>query len=78
MHIAFIKKVALIWEGCFSRSVRAHHLYPFSYATVYALAPLENQLGAYAPTIFARKCRIRLVNILNLAKKIVWQNRSVV
>ena len=34
-----------------------------------ALAPLENLVGVYAPTIFARKCRLRLVNIWNLGKK---------
>ena len=37
----------------------------------YALAPLENQLALFAPSTFARKCRLKLVNILNLAKKIV-------
>ena len=42
----------------------------------YALAPLENTVGVYAPSIFAQKCRLKLVNILNLAKTIVWQNRS--
>ena len=42
----------------------------------YALAPLENHVGVH-PSIFARKCRIKLVNILNLAKRIVRQNRWV-
>ena len=37
----------------------------------YALAPLENHLGVYSPSTFARKCRLKLFNILNLAKKIV-------
>ena len=35
----------------------------------YALAPLENHVGVYAPSIFARKCGLNLVNILNLAKR---------
>ena len=35
----------------------------------YALAPLENHLGVYASSILARKCRLKLVGILNLAKK---------
>ena len=35
----------------------------------YALAPLENHVKIYAPYTFARKCRLKLVNILNLAKK---------
>ena len=38
--------------------------------------PLENHAGVY-PSIFARKCRIKLANIFNLAKRIVRQNRSV-
>ena len=42
----------------------------------YALAPLENHVGLY-PSIFARKCRIKLANVLNLAKRIVRQNRLV-
>ena len=33
--------------------------------------------GCYAPSVFVRKYRLKLANILNLAKKIVWQNRSV-
>ena len=37
----------------------------------YALAPLENYVGLYAPSIFARKCRLKIVNILNLAKTIL-------
>ena len=45
---------------------------------IYVLAPLESEVGVYAPSIFARKFRVRLVNIMNLTKKIVWQNRSVV
>ena len=48
------------------------------YGGHYALAPLENNVEVNASSIFARKCRLRLVNILNLAKKVVWQNRSVV
>ena len=39
----------------------------------YALAPLENLVGMY-PSIFARKCRIKLAKIWNLAKRIVRQN----
>ena len=35
----------------------------------YALAPLENDVGVYAHSTFARKCRLKLVNILNLAKQ---------
>ena len=42
----------------------------------YALDLLENHVGVY-PSIFARKSRIKLANILNLAKRIVRQNRSV-
>ena len=34
----------------------------------YALAPLENHLGVYAPLICARKCGLKLVNILNWLK----------
>ena len=41
-----------------------------------ALAPLENLVGVY-PSIFSRKCRIKLAKLLNLAKRIVRQNRSV-
>ena len=37
---------------------------------IYALSLLENQVVVYAPSIFASKYRLRLVNILNLAKKI--------
>ena len=48
------------------------------YGGHYALAPLENHVAVYAPSIFARKCRLRLVNILILAKKREQQNRSVV
>ena len=46
----------------------------------YALAPLENYVGVYAPSIFARnarKCRLKLVNILNFAKRNIWMNRPV-
>ena len=43
----------------------------------YALAPLENNVGVYAPSKFAQNCGLKLVKILNLAKTIVWQNRSV-
>ena len=42
----------------------------------YALAPLGKLVGVY-PSIFARKGRIKLAKILNLAKRIVRQNRSV-
>ena len=42
----------------------------------YALAPLENLVGMH-PLIIARKCRINLAKILNLAKRIVRKNRSV-
>ena len=42
----------------------------------YALAPLENHVGLH-PSIFVRKCKIKLANLLNLAKRIVRQNRSV-
>ena len=34
-------------------------------------APLENNVGVYVPSIFAQNCRLKLVKILNLAKKIV-------
>ena len=40
------------------------------YAGYYAFDPLENHAGVHAPAIFARKCRLRLVNILNLAKRL--------
>ena len=40
-------------------------------------APLASYVGVHAPSIFARKCRLKLANILNLAKRIVWPNRSV-
>ena len=43
----------------------------------YALAPLENYVGVYASSIFARECRVKLVNTLDFAKRTVWQNRSV-
>ena len=46
------------------------------WARHYVLAPLENHVAMY-PSIFARKCRIKLANILNLAKWIVRQNRPV-
>ena len=36
---------------------------------IYALVPLENQLWVNDPSIFAKKCRLSHVNILNLAKK---------
>ena len=42
----------------------------------YALAPMENPARVYALSIFATKCGLKLVNILNLVKRIVWQNRS--
>ena len=47
------------------------------WARHYALALLLNLAGVYS-SIFARKCRIKLAKILNLAKRIVRQNRSVV
>ena len=40
----------------------------------YALPPLKNLVGVY-PSIFARKWRVNLAKILNLAKRIVRQNR---
>ena len=40
------------------------------------LSPLENHMGVY-PSIFARECRIKLANIVNLPKRIVRQNMSV-
>ena len=43
----------------------------------YALAPLQNHVGVYTPSTFARKCGLKLVNILNLAKRIIWQIWSV-
>ena len=46
------------------------------WARHYALALLLNLAGVYS-SIFARKCRIKLAKILNLAKMIVKQNRSV-
>ena len=42
----------------------------------YALAPLKTHVGLYAPSILAKKCKLKPANILNLAKRIVWQNRS--
>ena len=33
--------------------------------------PQENHVGVYAPSIFSRKRGLKLVNILNLAKRIV-------
>ena len=36
-----------------------------------APAPRKNRVRVYALSIFARKCRLKLVNLLNLAKKIV-------
>ena len=42
----------------------------------YALSLLENLVGVY-PSKFARKYRIKLAKILNLAKRIERQNRSV-
>ena len=42
----------------------------FSGGRHYALAPLKNHVGVYAPSIFARKCRLKL-NILNMVKSIV-------
>ena len=47
------------------------------YGGHYALAPLENNMRVYVPSIFAQNCTLKLVKILNLAKKIVWQKRSV-
>ena len=51
------------------------------YGGDYALAPLENHVGwrrgYILPSILARNCRLKLVNILNLTEKFVWQNRSV-
>ena len=41
-----------------------------SYSTQY-------NVGVYAPSIFERKRGLKLVDILNLAKRIVWKNRSV-
>ena len=43
----------------------------------YDLAPLENHVGVYTPSIFARNWGLKLLNILNLAKRVVWQNKSV-
>ena len=40
----------------------------------YALGPMENQARVCSPSVFARKCGLNLVNILNLAKRSVWQN----
>ena len=34
----------------------------------YTLAPLENHVAVYTSPMFARKCRLRLANILNLTK----------
>ena len=48
----------------------------FSWWRHYAIAPLKNHVAVYAPSIFARKCGLKFVNILNLAKRIPWQNRS--
>ena len=35
------------------------------------LAPLENHIGVDPPSKFARKCRLKLVNVLNLEKRTV-------
>ena len=43
----------------------------------YALAPLENHVGVYVPSIFVRNCALKLDDILNLAKRVVWQNMPV-
>ena len=43
----------------------------------YALAPMENHVWVYAPSVVARKCKLKLVNIFNFTKKIPWQNRPV-
>ena len=62
------KSLSLIWQEKFPSILYGPRHY--------ALAPLENRMGLY-PSIFARKCRIKLANILNLTKSIVRQNRSV-
>ena len=37
----------------------------------------KSYVGVYAASLFARKCGLNLVNILDFAKRIIWQNRSV-
>ena len=41
------------------------------YGGDYALAPLENNVGVYPPSILAQNFRLKLVKILNLAKNFV-------
>ena len=53
----------LPWKTLRKRSLYGGH---------YTLAPLENNVGVYAPSIFAQNCRLKLVKILNLAKKILY------
>ena len=48
------------------------------YGGHYVLDQLENNVGVYASSIFARKSSLRLVNIFYLATNVVWQNKSVV
>ena len=64
---------------CFPSSMKSFYkkVPPYFMGGHYALAPLENHVGVYTPSTFARKCRLMLVNTLNLAKKIIWQKRSV-
>ena len=35
----------------------------------YALTPLENHVGLYAYSIFARTCRLKLANIIEFGKR---------
>ena len=41
----------------------------------YALAPLENHVRVYASSVY--EMQTKLVKILNLVERIVWQNRPV-
>lgn len=42
----------------------------------YPLASLDSHVGVYAPSIFAKKCGLRLVYTLNLAKKRLYERTS--
>ena len=35
----------------------------------FTLAPLENHAGLYAASTFTKKCRLKLVNIIEIGKK---------
>ena len=82
----WIKMVYISWIRCINKDscrfgpiywrnperntlVLVHHIFRGRH---YALPPLENHVGVYASSIFAKKCRLKLVNILNLVKRILW------